>query len=85
MLVRAEDAPVPEGLGVQASGIPAAGERARLSVFGVVLPAIRAVGTDEALDEALADLLAEIDALAVEPVLADVTADHPSVVVWAPA
>lgn len=85
MLVGAEDAPVLQGLGVQAGGIPAAGQRAHLPVLGVVLPAIRAVGADEALDEAFADLLAEVDALAVEPVLADVAAYHPSVVVRSPA
>ncbi len=84
VVVGAEDAPVLGGFGVEAGGVVAARQRTGLSVLGVVLLAIRAIRADEALDELLADLLAEVDAFAVEPVFAGVTAYHPSVVVRAP-
>lgn len=85
MVGAAEDAPVPRVLGVEAGGAPAAGQGARPLVLGVVALPVGAVGADEALDEPLARLLVQVHALAVEPVLARVAADHPPVVVRPPA
>lgn len=67
---------------VDAGGLEAALEGARLLVARDVVLAVGAVGADVALDQVLADLLADLDALAVEPVLAPVARDHPAVVVW---
>jgi len=77
MLVGTEDARL---VLQQACRLTACPQRARLLVYRAQV-ALGAVGTDEPLDEALAHVLAQVDALPVEPVLTVLAANHPSMVV----
>lgn len=67
----------------QASCLATAGQAAALLIYaGDVF--VAASGADELFNEIFANLLIQVDAFAMEPIVAVFAANHPTMVVWSP-
>lgn len=67
----------------QASCLATAGQAAALLIYaGDVF--VGASGANKLFNKTFANLLIQVDAFAMEPIVAVFTANHPSVVVWSP-